>query len=157
MKPGDCFVDRSSRTVLCLITKTRHSDPPSLTHLENCFRKLDEHINQLRIKKLAFAKYENGLDKLNWNHVSELLNRSFTNNIQCTVYLNKSNPVEITDDLDINTKIKKLQKQDAQISQLIDKAKRHKLKGYVIENDILFKLRKAKNRLIFKQLVVPAV
>ena len=97
------------------------------------------------------------MDKLNWNHVSELLNRSFTNNIQCTVYLNKSNPVEITDDLDINTKIKKLQKQDAQISQLIENAKRHKLKGYVIENDILFKLRKARNRRIFKQLVVPAV
>ena len=89
--------------------------------------------------------------------MSELLNRSFTNNIQCTVYLNKSNPVEITDDLDINTKIKKLQKQDVQFSHLIENAKRHTLKGYVIENDILFKLRKARNRRIFKQLVVPAV
>lgn len=109
----------------------------------------------MEIKKLAFAKYENGLDKLNWNQVRELLNRSFTNTILCTVYLNKSKPVETTDDLDMNTKIKKLQKQDAQISQTIENVKRHKLKGYVIENDILFKLRKARNKRIYKQLVVP--
>ena len=90
----------------------------------------------MEIKKLAFAKYENGLDKLNWNQVRELLNRSFTNTILCTVYLNKSKPVETTDDLDMNTKIKKLQKQDAQISQTIENVKRHKLKGYVIEEEI---------------------
>ena len=45
LKPGDCFVDRSSRKVLCLITKTRHSDALSLSHLENNFRKLHEHTN----------------------------------------------------------------------------------------------------------------
>jgi SH3-like domain-containing protein len=87
--------------------------------------------------------------------VRELLNRSFTNTILCTVYLNKSKPVEITDGLDMTTKIKKLQKQDAQISQTIENVKRHKLSGYVIENDILFKLRKARNKRIYIQLVVP--
>jgi predicted secreted acid phosphatase len=51
--------------------------------------------------------------------------------------------------------LKKLQKQDAQISQTIENLKRHKLSGYVIENDILFKLRKARNKRIYKQLVVP--
>jgi hypothetical protein len=45
LKPGDCFVVRNSRKVLCLITKTRHSDAPSLSHNENSFRKLHEHAN----------------------------------------------------------------------------------------------------------------
>jgi virulence-associated protein VapD len=105
----------------------------------------------LEIKKLAFAKYENGLDKLNWNQVRELLNRSCTNTILFTVYLNKSKPGETSNDLDMKTKIKKLQKQDAQISQTIENVKRHKLKGYVIEKENLFKLRKARNKRHFNQ------
>jgi hypothetical protein len=40
--------------------------------------------------------------------------------------------------LDADAKIKKLQKQDAQISQTIENVKRHKLSGYVIEIDFLF-------------------
>lgn len=100
----------------------------------------------MEIKKLAFAKYENGLDKLNWNQVRELLNRSCTKTILCTVYLNKSKPVETTDDLDMNTKIKKLQKQDAQISQTIENVKRHKLKGYVIEEENFLNFEKLEIR-----------
>ena len=84
------------------------------------------------------------------------MNRCFTNSIKCTIYLNKKQPVEdSTDDLDINMKIKKLLRQDVDISKLIESVKQNKTKGYIIENDIIFKIRKGKNRRTFKQLVVP--
>ena len=84
-KLGDCFVERGTRTVLFLVTKRRSSDPSSLDHLESSLRKLVELCNEQQIKQLAFAKYERGLDKLNWTHVSELLNRCFTDSIKCTI------------------------------------------------------------------------
>ena len=53
------------------------------------------------------------MDKLDWNIISDSLNKILTN-IQSTIYLNneKAPSEEKIDELDINTKIKKLQKQD---------------------------------------------
>lgn len=42
------------------------------------------------------------------------------------------------------------------MSKLFDRTNKGELKGFVIENDILFKIRKASYR-FFKQLVVPKV
>jgi hypothetical protein len=155
-KLGDCCVEIGTRTVLFLVTKRPSSDPPSLDHLESSLRKLVELCNEQQIQQSAFAKNERSLDKLNWTHVSELLNRCFTDSIKCTSFLNKKKPVEdSTEDLDINIKLKKLQRQDVDISKLIESVKKNKTKGYIIENDIIFKIRKGKNRRTFKQLVVP--
>ena len=43
------------------------------------------------------------------------------------------------------------------IRKLIDSINKNKSKGFVIENEIVLKLRKAKNKRIFRQLVVPDV
>ncbi len=101
--------------VVFLVTKLHPSDPYSLDHLESPLRKLVKLWNELRVKTLAFVKYERGLDKLWWIHASEFLNRSriqfcerFTNSIKCTIYFNKTKSVEdSTDDLNINSKITK--------------------------------------------------
>ena len=107
---------------------------------------------------LAFPKYGAGLDKLDWNIIKELLNRVLTKEIQCTVYLNNeaSRKIELEENLDINSKIKKLQKQDKFTKELIEATLNKKnRKGFVLEDCILLKLRKSKHNKIFKQLVVP--
>lgn len=49
----------------------------------------------------------------------------------------------------------KLQRKDKTISSLIDKLQHGKLNGFILEDEVLLKLRKGRNRRIFKQLVVP--
>ena len=52
--------------------------------------------------------------------------------------------------------MQKLQSQDAQIKKIIEEIKSgKKLKGFVIQDGILIKLRKNRYKKIFKQLVVP--
>ena len=83
---------------------------------------------------LAFPKYGAGLDKLDWNIIKELLNRVLTKEIQCTVYLNNeaSRKIELEENLDINSKIKKLQKQDKFTKKLIEATLNKKnQKGFV--------------------------
>ena len=59
------------------------------------------------------------------------------------------------DDLDVSAKIKKLQGVDSTTCKLIERVKNNSVKGFILEDGILFKTRIAKNRRIFKQLVVP--
>ena len=158
LKVGSCFVKEGNSTIFFLVTKKHTSDTPSYENFENCLKDLRENCNKLKIKMLAFPKYGAGLDKLDWNIIKELLNRVLTKEIQCTVYLNNEafSKVELEENLDINSKIKKLQKQDKFTKELIEASLNKKnQKGFVLEDGILLKLRKSKHNKIFKQLVVP--
>ena len=55
----------------------------------------------------------------------------------------------------MNSKIKKMQKQDKEIRKLVSETILNHNKGFVVENGILFKIRKGKHHKIYKQLVVP--
>ncbi|CAF1053382.1 unnamed protein product [Brachionus calyciflorus] len=69
---------------------------------------------------------------------------------------NVENITDCTDsELSIDNSIKKLQNTDRDISQLLFKVKNNQIKGFQIENNVLFKLRRQKNGKLFKQLVVP--
>ena len=59
--------------------------------------------------------------------------------------------------LDIDSKISKLQLKDNEIKILIDKFNNKKIKGFIIENGVLLKLRKGRTGRMYKQLVVPTV
>ena len=154
MELGDCFVEQGNRTIFCLVTKLKASNPPSIDHFESALRKLVDECAQLKIQKLAFAKYQQGCDKLNWQEIEELLNRSFAHTT-CSVYLNKPKTSMENDDLDVSAKIKKLQRVDMTTCKPIERVKNNSIKGFIMEDDIFFKSRISKHRKIFKQLVVP--
>ena len=121
----------------------------------NCLKDTKKHCKSETVVKLAFPKYGNGLDKLCGKDVENAIEKTFLDTIECTIYKNTMAPKEI-DDLDINHKMQKLQSQDAQIKKMIEEIKsRKKLQGFVIQDGILMKLRKNRNKKIFKQLVVP--
>ena len=144
------------RTVFYLVTKKHNTDTPSYESFTSCLRELREICLKKQIKMLALP---NGLDKMNWDTVTELLNRFLVPEIKCTVYLDKETPNEKREEneenLDLSLKIKKLQRQDKFIKEFIVNLKKRKQKGFILEDDILFKIRKGKNRRIYKQLVVP--
>ena len=159
-KVGTCLVRQNRCTLFYLITKKHYTDAPSYIHFEQCLLSLKEKCQEYKIKTLAFPKYGAGLDKLDWNKVKLLINRILINNqIHCVIYTNapKTLAEKNEENLNINEKLKRLQKQDAKIRKLIDSINKNKSKGFVIENEIVLKLRKAKNKRIFRQLVVPDV
>ena len=158
LKVGECSVEKNTRTVFFLGTREFSSDTTSYERLDNCLENLVEKCKELNISSVAFAKYGYGLDKLDWNKVKSMINkRVIGQNIQCTVYLNHevvSNLNEV--DLSLDTKLKQLQKKDEFASGKIKEIeKKKKVKGYILENGVLLKLRKTKNNRIYKQLVVP--
>ena len=61
-----------------------------------------------------------GLDKMCWKDVENAIRKSFSQDVRCTIYLNNKAPMEIND-LDINAKIKKLQKKDVEINEILNK------------------------------------
>ena len=156
LKVGKSIALESKRTILFMVTKKINTSKPSYDILNSCLHDLKQLCNKHNITKLAFPKYGASMDKLDWNIISDSLNKILTN-IQLTIYLNneKAPSEEKIDELDINTKIKKLQKQDLVIQNLIEKVDKKKLRGFIMENGILMKLRKARNKRIFKQLIIP--
>lgn len=77
--------------------------------------------------------------------------------VNCLVYTNsfQVNSMQEDEDLSINHKIKRVQLKDDKVKELIQKVKERKIKGFVLEDGVLLKLRKGRNGRIFKQLVVP--
>ena len=105
---------------------------------------------------------EYGLDRHSWSSVMLLLNKHIVNNgIECHVYTNKlklkvNSVLEFeSENLSIDKNLEKLQREDEEIKEMIKKCNLRKLKGFVIEEGILLKLRRGKNGRLFKQLVVP--
>ena len=167
---GGCFFQAitGGRTLACLITKNSAKDTSSYQQLEKCLNVLLNFCLKNKINIVAFPKIESGMDKLSWKRVASLINKILIRNrIECQVYTNieldpnsraaaELNEFE-KNSLKIDKDIRVMQNADTEISKLIQKTKKGELKGYVIEDDILFKLRKARYKRIFKQLVVPKI
>lgn len=158
MKVGSCLTRQNTRTVFSLITKRNANNNSSISNFTVCLNNLLNECRRLKIKELAFVKYKCGLDKMDWSQVGELINRLIVKNgIQCTVYSNTRKEVKETkEDMSINKKLARLQAQDEKCEKIIEKLKTgEKVKGFIIEEGVLLKLRIAKNKRLFKQLVVP--
>ena len=114
MKVGDVLVEKTTRTVFYLVTRDR-TNKSSLDNLANYFTKLKEICSHKNIIILAFPKHGMGLDKLCWTDVENLIKKTFSEEIKCTIYTNAIAIQENTSDLDLNTKIKILQTQGVMI------------------------------------------
>ena len=139
-----------------LCTRKQSTDKPSYDTLKETLVSLKESCKKLKINKIAFPKYECGLDKLQWCKVKTIINEVLINaGINCTVYLKTHKRDESEVDLSVTSKIKKLQRQDEFINNKIKDVEKRKEKNFVIEEGVLFKLRKSRKGHVFKQLVIP--
>jgi predicted aspartyl protease len=157
LKVGTCLVWQGKRALLYLITRKHESNKSSYEMFNTCLKHLSDRCQELKINKLGFPKYSAGLDKLKWNQVEESIDKILVKKgFECKVYLGNKESTDIEqEDLDMNCKIKKMQKQDKEIRKLVSETMLNHNKGFVIENGILFKIRKGRHQKIFKQLVVP--
>lgn len=121
------------------------------TNLKNCFIKLYKYCKKFDIRELSFPKISN-----NWHQFSKLINETLIKNgVNCKVFINRETIGAINENnFSICEDISKLQNKDKTINDLKSKLQQNKLKGFIIEDNVLLKLRKCKNK-IFKQLVVP--
>ena len=88
LRVGECFVGKNKRTVFFLCTRKQSTDKPSYDTLKETLVSLKESCKKLKINKIAFPKYECGLDKLQWCKVKTIINEVLINaGINCTVYL----------------------------------------------------------------------
>lgn len=156
VKIGSLLTWKSDTGVIFMVTRDSRTRKPSILNLELCIQNLKDYCLKNKITKIAFAKYKNGLDKLPWRLVKDLINQILIKNkIQCTVYENLTKEQILNNDLSIDDKIKRLQNQDDSIKELKAKIVENKVKGFIIENGVVVKLRKGKNKKLYRQLVVP--
>lgn len=73
-KGGDCLIEGR---VLNLITKERYYEKPSIITMDIALRAMKEISLKENIKKIAMPKIGAGLDRLDWNKVSELIQYRF--------------------------------------------------------------------------------
>ena len=158
---GTCLVQLTTRVKVFLFTRQKVSDTSKLERLEETLVDLKTQLRTLKINHIAFAKHGHGLDKLDFKEIKALIEKVLIQDgFQCTVYLNSgpektagSEEEEIS--LNFDEKIKRLQKKDAEIAELRRATGEGKLEGFILENGVLLKIRKGKNRRLYKQLVVP--
>jgi len=153
---GECIrkVNKDGRIIIYLIVRSSN-DKPSLNTDDKCLKNLEKECKINREKMF---------NSLGWNNISTKINEILIQSgIECEIYLNKEvkleslNEVHDTDELEINDKLAKLQKEDDEIQELIKMVRNRKLNGYCLEDGILFKYRKNRTGKRFKQLVVPTV
>jgi hypothetical protein len=159
MRVGQCFLPTNAggRTIVCLLTKTKVTDNSSYEQLESCLSKLAVICKQRKIKEIGFPKFDGGMDKLDWSRVKALINHILiSKGIKCIVYT-RGNQERSTsnNELNVNKDIKSLQEKDDEIKELKNKVNSGKIKGFIFEEGVLLKMRKARNGRWYKQVVVP--
>lgn len=84
---GDVATLERERYVFYMITKERYFHKPTYANFETSLTKLRDLALQAGVKSLSMPKIGCGLDKLDWNRVSDMLRRLFKNSgIKITVY-----------------------------------------------------------------------
>lgn len=63
--------------VFNLVTKSRYYHKPTLHDLEAALLEMKDYAVEMGVKKIAMPQIGCGLDRLNWDDVSELLNQVF--------------------------------------------------------------------------------
>lgn len=74
--PGEAFI-HNKKKVIDLVTKTRYWDKPTLYSIERALKRMEDGCKERGIKKLAMPKIGCGLDKLEWEDVSNLIKNIF--------------------------------------------------------------------------------
>jgi hypothetical protein len=72
---GTCVVKENKRTIFYLVTKKQLTNTPSYETFTDFLKELRDLCNKKQIKMLALPKHGAGLDKLNWDITTELINR----------------------------------------------------------------------------------
>jgi len=87
-KTGDCaFLKDKNRYIFYLVTKSKYYFKPLYKNLESSLKELHERCQELNINHIAMPKIGAGLDKLDWNIVSRIIDDIFeTSDIKITIY-----------------------------------------------------------------------
>lgn len=80
------ILDDKERYIYYLITKKLSNGKPTYHTLWSSLKKLQQHIEQKEVKKLAIPRIGCGLDRLEWSTVKRMLEFIFQNtNVEITV------------------------------------------------------------------------
>jgi len=78
---------RDPRYIYYLVTKDRYFHKPTLGNLRHSLQCARAHCQEHGVTRLAMPRIGCGLDKLNWNDVSQLLDEIFVNSgVSVTVF-----------------------------------------------------------------------
>jgi len=85
---GSCaYITSNDRYVFYLVTKEKYFYKPTMSSLESSLRTMRDLCIKNDIHHLAMPRIGCGLDKLNWDQVSRLIQRIFEDdNIEITIY-----------------------------------------------------------------------
>ncbi|MBN3289124.1 OARD1 deacetylase, partial [Polypterus senegalus] len=85
---GDCAVlKRDGRFVYYLITKMKVFHKPTYSSLKSSLEAMKMHIVRNEVKNLSMPRIGCGLDRLNWEQVSRMIEDLFKDiDIQITIY-----------------------------------------------------------------------
>ncbi len=86
---GCAYLNLKDRYVFYLVTKERYFYKPTMSSLESSLRAMRDLCIEKNIHQLAMPRIGCGLDKLNWDKVSELIQSVFQDDdIEITIYTN---------------------------------------------------------------------
>ncbi|CAF1099022.1 unnamed protein product [Adineta ricciae] len=84
---GCAYITAANRHVFYLVTKERYFYKPTMSSLESSLRAMRDLCIKNDIHQLAMPRIGCGLDKLNWDQVSRLIQRVFEeDDIEITIY-----------------------------------------------------------------------
>lgn len=85
---GQCAVlQRNKRFIYYLVTKKRASHKPSYDNLRRSLEDMKSQCRRDGVTRVSMPRIGCGLDRLNWDHVSEILEQVFSHSdISITVY-----------------------------------------------------------------------
>ena len=77
----------NDRHVFYLVTKERYFNKPTMESLEASLRRMRDLCTQHHVRRLAMPRIGCGLDQLEWNQVSQLIQQIFKDDdIEITIY-----------------------------------------------------------------------
>ncbi|CAF0859482.1 unnamed protein product [Brachionus calyciflorus] len=153
IKPGKClYVKNKSGKITFFLNTYKGEGILNQKSFKRSLLKLKKLCDKFNINEISFPNITN-----NWHHYAKLINDILINQgVNCTVFTNKETISAVNENFSISKDIENLQNKDKIIIDLKNKLQQNKLKGYILEDNVLLKLRKKKNKL-FKQLVVPQI
>lgn len=84
---GCAHITAADRHVFYLVTKERYFYKPTMSSLESSLRAMRDLCIKNDVHQLAMPRIGCGLDKLNWDQVSRLIQRVFAeDDIEITIY-----------------------------------------------------------------------